>query len=76
MKTFTIRNINDDIDQSLVDTLALMKRFEDTGMDTVMEDDYRALYDIYQRLQAQKQATPLTSSKKHADPVLKGVMSH
>lgn len=42
------------IDQSLQDVLALMRRFEETGMDQAMPEDYRSLYEIYQRLQEQQ----------------------
>ena len=76
MKTFTIRNINDDIDQSLDDTLALMKRFEDTGMNIIMKDDYLALYDIYQRLQAQKQHSLQMRSEKRSDSTQRDEIAH
>lgn len=46
--------ITERIDQSLADVLALMQRFEDTGMNELMADDYLSLYDIYQRLQQQQ----------------------
>lgn len=51
----TADHVNDYIDQSLHETLVLMKRFEDTGMHTVMKDGYLRLYDIYKRPQEQKQ---------------------
>ncbi|MFA5496238.1 MAG: hypothetical protein WC247_15850 [Porticoccaceae bacterium] len=54
MECIPARNIADEIDRSLDDTLALMRRFEDAGMTTAMKEDYLVLYDIYNRLQEQK----------------------
>lgn len=50
----SLETVSDSIDQSLADVLALMQRFEDTGMNELMAEDYFILYDIYQRLQDQQ----------------------
>lgn len=71
MQIVTTHNINDRIDQSLDDTLALMKRFEETGMDTVMKEDYLALYDIYKRLQEQKEGIRSVESSSGVPPILR-----
>lgn len=44
-------DVSQRIKESLRDVLELMRRFEETGMDQVMEDDYRSLYDLYERLE-------------------------
>lgn len=47
-------DVSQRIKESLRDVLELMRRFEETGMDQVMEDDYRSLYDLYERLEEQQ----------------------
>ena len=54
MPNLSLETIAERIDQSLGEVLVLMQRFEDTGMNELMADDYLSLYDIYQRLQQQQ----------------------
>ena len=44
----SLETVSDSIDQSLADVLTLMQRFEDTGMNELMAEDYLILYDIHE----------------------------